>query len=84
MKILFKPMFLSKISKYLKKNVKDKSNDLLKLWAEQSASVFAQRLRRSQQMYYLYARIWDEKSLKELLHSLRRQVSKSIYYFEYY
>lgn len=49
----------------------------LKLWAQQFEFVFAQRVRRGQQMFCIYSKWWGEKSLKDFLKKLRSGISKN-------
>ncbi|XP_058458611.1 stAR-related lipid transfer protein 7, mitochondrial isoform X1 [Malaya genurostris] len=74
MKLITYSQVLGKINLYLRKNVKDQSPNILRLWATQCEFVFAQQLRRSQQIFALYAKIWEERALRELLRRFRGQV----------
>lgn len=58
------------------KSIKDQSASLLKLWAHQCEFVVAQRIRRSQQMFYMYSRMWEERNFKELLRNMRMALSR--------
>lgn len=58
------------------KNLKDQSSKTLRVWAHQCECVFAQRLRRSQQMFSLYSKIWEERALKEFINNIRQQVAR--------
>lgn len=49
----------------------------LKTWAQQFEFVFAQRVRRGQQMICLYSRWWEERALREFLKRLRASVNRS-------
>ncbi|XP_055619782.1 stAR-related lipid transfer protein 7, mitochondrial-like isoform X1 [Toxorhynchites rutilus septentrionalis] len=76
MKLFTNSLVLRKINRYLHKNVKDQSPNILRLWATQCEFVFAQQLRRSQQIFTLYAKIWEERALRELLKRFRGQVQR--------
>ncbi|KFB46952.1 AGAP004792-PB-like protein [Anopheles sinensis] len=67
---------LRNFNKYLRKNVKDQSASILRLWATQCEFLFAQQLRRSQQIFAHYAKIWEERALRELLRRVRGQVQR--------
>lgn len=55
---------------------KNHSSGILKVWAHQCECVFAQRLRRGQQMFCHYTRLWEERALRELLNRFRVQITK--------
>ena len=74
MKLFSNALVLRKVNRYLRKNVRDQSPNILRLWATQCEFVFAQQLRRSQQILALYAKIWEERALRELLKRFRGQV----------
>lgn len=76
MKLFANSLVLRKINRYLRKNVRDQSPSILRLWATQCEFVFAQQLRRSQQIITLYAKIWEERALRELLRRFRGQVQR--------
>lgn len=76
MKLFANSLVLRKINRYLRKNVRDQSPNILRLWATQCEFVFAQQLRRSQQIFALYAKIWEERALRELLRRFRGQVQR--------
>lgn len=56
--------------------LKNQSAGALRVWAHQCECVFAQRLRRGQQMFCLYTKLWEERALKELLTRMRHQITK--------
>ncbi|XP_030754646.1 stAR-related lipid transfer protein 7, mitochondrial-like [Sitophilus oryzae] len=60
-------------AKVLKENLFRKSNSekTFKMWIRQFECVIAQRVRRGQQMFSLYSRLWEERALKELVRRLR-------------
>lgn len=62
-------------NKYLKvpPAVKEQSGRCLRIWAYQCECVLAQRLRRFQQMFCLYSRLWEEHALQDLLKRMRHQ-----------
>lgn len=76
MKLFSNALVLRKVNRYLRKNVRDQSPNILRLWATQCEFVFAQQLRRSQQILALYAKIWEERALRELLKRFRGQVQR--------
>lgn len=76
MKLFSNALVLRKVNRYLRKNVRDQSPSILRLWATQCEFVFAQQLRRSQQILALYAKIWEERALRELLKRFRGQVQR--------
>lgn len=76
MKLFSNALVLRKVNRYLRKNVRDQSPNILRLWATQCEFLFAQQLRRSQQILALYAKIWEERALRELLKRFRGQVQR--------
>lgn len=58
------------------RTLKNQSAGVLRVWAHQCECVVAQRLRRSQQMFCLYTKLWEERALKELLTRMRQQITK--------
>lgn len=76
MKIILKSSVCDKVKRYVSRNIKERSDKILKLWSIQCESILAQRFRRGQQMIALYSRIWDEKALKEMLIRFNKLVSK--------
>lgn len=57
-------------------NLKEHSSKILRSWVHQCECVVAQRLRRSQQMFCLYSKLWEEQALKEFFNRMRHQVAK--------
>ncbi|XP_060523581.1 stAR-related lipid transfer protein 7, mitochondrial isoform X2 [Cylas formicarius] len=49
----------------------------LKLWIRQLECVFAQRVRRGQQMICMYSKWWEEKAFKEFLRKLRVTINRN-------
>lgn len=49
----------------------------LKVWARQLEFVFAQRVRRGQQMFCLYSKWWEERALKEFLKKFRTSLGRN-------
>lgn len=78
MKYFHRKIIVQKFNQYISQNIKDRSNNILKLWQKQCEYIVAQRFRRSQQMVALYTRLWDEHALRILLQRLQKLVS---YYF---
>ncbi|KAF5286653.1 hypothetical protein FQR65_LT12484 [Abscondita terminalis] len=60
----------------LPRTLKEQSAGVLRIWAHQCECVFAQRLRRGQQMFSLYTKLWEERALKDLLSKMRKQFTK--------
>lgn len=58
------------------RNIKDQSSNLLRVWAHQCECVIAQRLRRGQQMFCLYSKLWEERALRELINKMRQQMTR--------
>ncbi|RZF34911.1 hypothetical protein LSTR_LSTR014711 [Laodelphax striatellus] len=52
--------------------LRNQSVNLLRSCAEQCEFILAQRVRRSQQIFCLYMKIWDEVALKHFLECMRR------------
>lgn len=52
------------------------SMNIVKHCAEQCEFIIAHRIRRSQQIISLYAKLWDEVALKQFISRLRRKFSK--------
>lgn len=67
---------LQKSLQAIPRTLKDQSEGVLKVWARQCECVLAQRLRRGQQMFSLYTRLWEERALKEFFSRMRKQVTK--------
>ncbi|XP_044740335.1 stAR-related lipid transfer protein 7, mitochondrial-like [Chrysoperla carnea] len=60
--------------KSYQKSTTRKNCCLLTLWTRQCEFVLAQRIRRGQQMFTLYSKLWEEHAFKELLKRMRQQV----------
>lgn len=58
------------------KSLKQHSSSALKVWARQCECVVAQRLRRGQQMFSLYTKLWEEHALREFLRKMRQHMLK--------
>ncbi|KAB0800701.1 hypothetical protein PPYR_06440 [Photinus pyralis] len=67
---------LQKSLQAVPRTLKDQSEGVLKVWAHQCECVLAQRLRRGQQMFSLYTKLWEEHALKEFLNKMRKHVTK--------
>lgn len=67
-------MVLARMNNYIAANLKNRSDTILRLWAAQCENIIAQRFRRGQQVLSLYAKIWEDRALKELFLRFRRQV----------
>lgn len=60
------------------KNLKERSNITLRLWADHCEYILAQRFRRGQQIFTFYHRIWGEHALIQLLYGFRRQIQRNL------
>lgn len=49
------------------RSLKDQSAGALRAWVYQCECVLAQRLRRGQQMFSLYSKLWEERALREFI-----------------
>lgn len=58
------------------RSLKQHSASALKVWARQCECVVAQRLRRGQQMFCLYTKLWEEHALREFLRKMRQHMLK--------
>lgn len=58
------------------RSLKEHSSSALKVWARQCECVVAQRLRRGQQMFCLYTKLWEEHALREFLRKMRQHMMK--------
>lgn len=58
------------------RSLKEHSASALKVWARQCECVVAQRLRRGQQMFCLYSKLWEEHALREFLRKMRLHMFK--------
>lgn len=58
------------------RSLKEHSSSALKVWARQCECVLAQRLRRGQQMFSLYTKLWEEHALREFLRKMRQHMLK--------
>lgn len=54
--------------------IKDQPSKILHVWAHQCECVVAQRLRRTQQMFSLYSKLWGENALKDFLIKIKGQI----------
>lgn len=75
MKNINRSIVLNKFKNYIAQNLKDRSDNILKVWQKQCEYIVAQRFRRSQQMIALYTRIWDEQALRALVQRFHKLVS---------
>jgi hypothetical protein len=57
-------------------SLREQSVHIVRVCAQQCEWVLAHRIRRGQQIFSLYSRLWDEVALKELMKRMRRQLSK--------
>lgn len=60
----------------LPQHLKAHSSKILRTWVHQCECVLAQRLRRSQQMFFLYSKLWEEQALREFIKRMRQQLTK--------
>ncbi|XP_022904431.1 stAR-related lipid transfer protein 7, mitochondrial [Onthophagus taurus] len=56
--------------------LKSQSINIMRSWTHQCECVLAQRLRRGQQMFFLYTRLWEEHALRDFMKKMRQQVTK--------
>ncbi|KYB29415.1 stAR-related lipid transfer protein 7, mitochondrial isoform X1 [Tribolium castaneum] len=56
------------------RSLKDQSSSVLRVWAHQFECVMAHRLRRGQQMFCLYSKLWEERALREFLRQMRQRI----------
>lgn len=56
--------------------VKEESRRCLRIWAHQCECVLAQRLRRCQQMFCVYSKLWEERAFLDLIRSMRNQLHR--------
>ncbi|PSN34551.1 hypothetical protein C0J52_16765 [Blattella germanica] len=57
-------------------SLKEQSVQIVKVCTQQCECVLAHRIRRGQQMFSLYSKLWDEVALKELFRKMRQQLSR--------
>lgn len=66
-----------KLYKLIVQLPKSKNNsNIVKIWVHHCECVFAQRIRRCQQMVCLYSKWWEEQALKDFLRKMRQTLSK--------
>lgn len=65
---------LDHMSRYVTRNLKNRSHKILRLWTKHCEYILAQKCRRGQQMATLYTKLWDDRALRELFHRFRKQV----------
>lgn len=58
------------------RNFKNDSSNLLRVWMHQCECVVAQRVRRGQQMFALYTRIWEEQALRTFAQNIRKHLQR--------
>lgn len=66
--------FLEMISNM--KNQKQQQNAIFKVWVHHCECVLTQRIRRCQQMFFLYTAWWEERALKDFLQRMRHSLVK--------
>lgn len=54
--------------------LKEHSVNIVKLCTQQFEFVVAHRIRRGQQVFSLYNKIWDEKALQDIINKIRKQL----------
>jgi hypothetical protein len=57
-------------------SLKEQSVQIVRMCTQQCEWVLAHRIRRGQQIFSLYSKLWDEVALKELMKKMRHQLSK--------
>lgn len=66
-----------KLYKFIIQLPRSKSNtNVLKIWVHHCECVFAQRIRRCQQMVCLYSKWWEEQALKDFLQKMRQTLTR--------
>lgn len=56
--------------------LKEQSQHVVRACVQQCEWVLAHRIRRGQQIFSLYSRLWDEVALKEFMKKMRHQLSR--------
>lgn len=57
------------------RSLKDQSSSVLRIWAHQFECVMAHRLRRGQQMFSLYTKLWEERALKDFIRQMKQRIT---------
>ncbi|PNF40186.1 hypothetical protein B7P43_G08275 [Cryptotermes secundus] len=57
-------------------SLKEQSVQIVRVCTQQCEWVLAHRIRRGQQIFSLYSKLWDEVALKELMKKMRHQLSR--------
>lgn len=57
-------------------SLKEQSVQIVRVCTQQCEWVLAHRIRRGQQIFSLYSKLWDEVALKELIKKMRLQLSR--------
>jgi hypothetical protein len=57
-------------------SLKEQSVQIVRVCTQQCEWVLAHRIRRGQQIFRLYSKLWDEVALKELMKKMRLQLSR--------
>ncbi|XP_069671090.1 stAR-related lipid transfer protein 7, mitochondrial-like [Periplaneta americana] len=57
-------------------SLKEHSVHIVRVCTQQCECVLAHRIRRGQQIFSLYSKLWDEVALKELMKKMRHQLSR--------
>lgn len=55
---------------------RNQAESMFKLWMHHCEYVVAQRLRRCQQMFCLYSKLWEERALRDILRRMRYTLTK--------
>ncbi|GAB0091117.1 stAR-related lipid transfer protein 7, mitochondrial [Sergentomyia squamirostris] len=76
MKSFPRRVLFTKVQRYFVNHVKNRSDRILRLWADHCEYILSQRLRRGQQMLSLYTKMWSDEELRALLMRFRRQVQR--------
>lgn len=68
---------------YVLKSLKDRlfirkgdTRKLVRVWAHQCECVVAQRVRRGQQMFSLYSKLWEEHALRAFINRMKQQLAR--------
>lgn len=66
---------LKYINQYKNCDLENRSKKILRLWGDHCEYIIAQRIRRAQQIFFHYHRIWDEQKFRFFITNFRKQVN---------
>lgn len=75
---------INNFNKYINCDFKNRSRTILRLWGDHCEYIIAQRIRRAQQMFFLYHRIRDEHKFRFFITHFRKQVKPLIWLFSFF